>query len=58
MLLGIGLSQGTTLGRLISMALDISGSGIILTAFAGDHAKAFAQWVILLTLIRRKLARA
>ena len=35
MLLGIGLSQGITLGQLISMALDISGSGIILTAFAG-----------------------
>lgn len=35
MLLGIGLSQGITLGQLISLALDTSGSGIILMAFAG-----------------------
>ncbi|KAK9862964.1 hypothetical protein WJX84_010204 [Apatococcus fuscideae] len=37
-LLGIGMSQGITLGQLISMALDISGPGIILTAFAGTAA--------------------
>ena len=34
-LLGIGLSQGITLGQLISVALDISGSGLIFTALAG-----------------------
>lgn len=38
MLLGIGLSQGITLGQLISLALDTSGSGIILMAFAGTAA--------------------
>ncbi len=34
-LLGIGLSQGIVLGQLIAVALEISGAGIIFTAFAG-----------------------
>ena len=45
-LLGIGVSQGISLGHLLSLALDISGGGIIFTAFAG----ASNAWLLLLAV--------